>query len=127
MFSALSAPGNADRGPRGRGGGEGVRTRDHLANSRTLLAWLRSAIVLLGIAYVSARLHLVEAWSSQLLTAAIAAGSVVTTILAAMEFFQRRAAVERSFYSPDVVRCLLITAATGLLGVVALAWALLVP
>jgi putative membrane protein len=30
----------------GRGGGEGVRTRDHLANSRTFLAWMRLALTL---------------------------------------------------------------------------------
>jgi uncharacterized membrane protein YidH (DUF202 family) len=36
---------------RGRGGGEGVRTRDHLANVRTTLAWVRTGIVLMGIGY----------------------------------------------------------------------------
>jgi uncharacterized membrane protein YidH (DUF202 family) len=37
---------------RGRGGGEGVRTRDHLANVRTLLAFLRTGMVLLGLGLV---------------------------------------------------------------------------
>jgi putative membrane protein len=32
----------------GRGGGEGVRTRDHLANSRTFLAWMRLALTLVA-------------------------------------------------------------------------------
>jgi putative membrane protein len=33
----------------GRGGGEGVRTRDHLANSRTFLAWMRLALTLVAV------------------------------------------------------------------------------
>ena len=32
----------------GRGGGEGVRTRDHLANTRTFLAWMRLALGLVA-------------------------------------------------------------------------------
>jgi uncharacterized membrane protein YidH (DUF202 family) len=36
---------------RGRGGGEGVRTRDHLANVRTTLTWMRVAVVLMVAGY----------------------------------------------------------------------------
>jgi uncharacterized membrane protein YidH (DUF202 family) len=45
----------------GRGGGEGVRTRDHLANVRTFLASARAGIALAGLGYVVDRLDLVEA------------------------------------------------------------------
>ena len=45
----------------GRGGGEGVRTRDHLANVRTFLAWARAGIALAGLGVVIDRLDLVEA------------------------------------------------------------------
>jgi putative membrane protein len=45
----------------GRGGGEGVRTRDHLANVRTFLASARAGIALAGLGYVVDKLDLVEA------------------------------------------------------------------
>src|SRR5260370_22563178 len=48
------------RGPRGRGGGEGVRTRDHLANVRTTLAWVRTGMVLIGIGYGADKLAAVD-------------------------------------------------------------------
>jgi uncharacterized membrane protein YidH (DUF202 family) len=45
--------------PAGRGGGEGVRTRDHLANTRTFLSWSRIGLVLIGIGYVIDKYSLV--------------------------------------------------------------------
>jgi putative membrane protein len=44
----------------GRGGGEGPRTRDHLANVRTMLAWMRVGIALLTIGFSLDRLGLLE-------------------------------------------------------------------
>jgi uncharacterized membrane protein YidH (DUF202 family) len=44
---------------RGRGGGEGVRTRDHLANARTLQAWFRATLALLAIGYALEKLQVV--------------------------------------------------------------------
>jgi len=35
----------------GRGGGEGVRTRDHLANVRTFLSWMRLAFGLVTVGF----------------------------------------------------------------------------
>jgi putative membrane protein len=36
---------------RGRGGGEGVRTRDHMANMRTTLVWIRTGMFLMAVGY----------------------------------------------------------------------------
>jgi putative membrane protein len=44
----------------GRGGGEAVRTRDHLANVRTFLAWTRVGLALVGLGYVVDRFDLLE-------------------------------------------------------------------
>jgi len=44
----------------GSEGGEGIRVRDHLANVRTLLAWTRLAVAILGVAYVIATLNLLS-------------------------------------------------------------------
>src|SRR5215472_15757869 len=45
---------------RGRGGGEGVRTRDHLASVRTTLVWVRTGLVLMGIGYSLDKLAVLE-------------------------------------------------------------------
>jgi uncharacterized membrane protein YidH (DUF202 family) len=44
----------------GRGGGDGVRTRDHLANVRTLLAFLRTGLMLSGMGIVIDKLEAIE-------------------------------------------------------------------
>ena len=37
---------------------ESTRAREHLANERTLLAWIRTAIALMGLGFVVARFGL---------------------------------------------------------------------
>ena len=37
---------------------ESTRTREHLANERTLLAWVRTAVALMGLGFVVARFGL---------------------------------------------------------------------
>lgn len=44
----------------GRGGGEGPRTRDHLANVRTLLAWVRVGLIAMAFGYTVDRLGALE-------------------------------------------------------------------
>jgi putative membrane protein len=45
----------------GRGAGEGVRTRDHLANTRTFLAWMRLALTLVAVGYTVDKFGVVTA------------------------------------------------------------------
>ena len=42
----------------GKPGKENTRAREHLANERTLLAWIRTAIALMGLGFVVARFGL---------------------------------------------------------------------
>jgi uncharacterized membrane protein YidH (DUF202 family) len=51
---------------RGRGAGEGVRTRDHLASVRTTLAWVRTGMVLIGVGYATDELAALAAAGSAL-------------------------------------------------------------
>jgi putative membrane protein len=48
------APESGDSGP----GASPNRTRDHLANERTFLAWVRTALALIGLGFVLARMGL---------------------------------------------------------------------
>lgn len=113
---------------RGRGGGEGVRTRDHLANVRTFLAWLRTGMVLLALGFVLARLPLVgimrgragDQWAhwSGVATAAIGLGLV---ILAAARFWRARAAIEGSSLRPRVAANVVLSVLAGVGGLVVVA------
>lgn len=45
-------------GPAGRAAPSSSRTRDHLANERTFLAWVRTSLGLVGLGFVLARMGL---------------------------------------------------------------------
>jgi putative membrane protein len=105
----------------GRGGGEGVRTRDHLANLRTFLAWFRIGVLLMGLGYA---LRMVEdgpvprASNSQDGSAMGITGVGMAVIaLAAWDFARQRRAIEQSVYQPRPglhLALVGVVAATGL-------------
>ena len=93
----MATPTVTDAGPRGGGGGgAGGALSDYLAAERTLLAWIRTGLALMGFGFVVARFglfirelqvvqHGVAAWGSNGLSlwfgvALIAAGVVVTLV-----------------------------------------------
>lgn len=93
---------------RGRGGGEGVRTRDHLANVRTTLAWVRVGIVLIGIGYALDKLAAIGelmapgrglAFGRPLGVVVVACGVVVAAASLA-RFLGARARIESSRFEP---------------------------
>jgi len=108
----------------GRGGGEGVRTRDHLASSRTLQAWLRSSLALLAIGFAIEKLHLVAAGLARgpaLASLAplgrwVTAGGVVVTAASLVDFLRRRRAIEGSTFEPRLATNLALVAIAGLCG-----------
>lgn len=103
----------------GRGGGEGPRTRDHLANTRTLLAWVRVGVALLTIGYSIDRLGLIEV--QRHLAAAnslrpygigsVTAGALLTAAALA-RYLRQREAIEgdrfRSQFPLDVAMIVLV-------------------
>jgi uncharacterized membrane protein YidH (DUF202 family) len=85
----------------GRGGGEGVRTRDHLANTRTLLAWMRLALGLVAAGLSVDKLGLLHALASGqpaggdggnrgVALALVVAGGVLANLAFARFLLQRR-------------------------------------
>ena len=79
----------------GRGGGEGVRTRDHLANTRTLLAWLRLALVLMGLGFAADKVERIAGSPRSVLGVGGAAAGLVVAGLATARYLQQRAAIDR--------------------------------
>ena len=92
MNHAVGAP--------GRGGGEGVRVRDHLANVRTFLAWLRTGLVLLALGYTLVKFEVIENQPSRYLGVLAAAAGWLVVVGAGVGFFRQRRAIESAVFAP---------------------------
>lgn len=102
--------------PRGRGGGEGVRVRDHLANVRTFLAWLRAGLVLLAMGYAVAKFQVIESLPNRYLGVLAAVAGWLVIVIAGVSFIRMRRAIEAAEFAPSVAWNLglsLLTAGAG--------------
>jgi uncharacterized membrane protein YidH (DUF202 family) len=72
-----------------------VRTRDHLANTRTLLAWLRLAAALMGLGFAADKLELIAGSRRTAFGIGAAAAALVVAGLAAARFLRQRLAIDR--------------------------------
>jgi len=109
------------------------RARDHMANSRTLLAWIRTSVALVGLGFVVARFGLfLQALGTRAaggraapsLSAVIGVGLVLVGALVGalslVRFRQVQRSIEAGQFEVDV-RVELITAIAVILAAVALA------
>lgn len=98
------------------------RVRDHLANERTYLAWMRTAIALMGFGVVIVRLrafhpplthHPGNGWKLGLLFALI---GLVTVLLSTQHYFAVRYDIDSDTYEPADRWVILFSLAMILLG-----------
>jgi uncharacterized membrane protein YidH (DUF202 family) len=106
----------------GRGGGEGVRTRDHLANVRTTLTWVRIGIVSMGVGYAADKLAALDALhglAGGLRTLGhpagllVVAAGVVMSAVALPRFLRARARIESDRFAPRVGADLALVTGVG--------------
>ena len=98
------------------------RVRDHLANERTYLAWMRSAIALMGFGVVIVRLrhfqpplvpHPGTGWKLGLLFSLV---GLVTVLLSTGHYFGVRRDIDEDTYEPSDRWVILFSLAVLLLG-----------
>ncbi|HET9014851.1 MAG TPA: DUF202 domain-containing protein [Thermomicrobiaceae bacterium] len=97
-------------------GGGRANLRDHLANERTFLAWVRTAVTLIALGFVVAKFGILlreigggrapvpalTARAGAFVGVALVAGGCVTALLATAKFLRLRREIERGTiaYSP---------------------------
>ncbi len=98
------------------------RVRDHLANERTYLAWMRTAIALMGFGMVIVRLRYFQipqlprpgiGWKLGLLFAFV---GLCTVLLSTWHYFAIRYAIDEDTYEPPSRWILLFSLIFTLLG-----------
>lgn len=98
------------------------RVRDHLANERTYLAWMRTAISLMGFGMVIVRLRYFQipqlprpgiGWKLGLLFSCV---GLITVLLSTLEYFSVRRAIDEETYEPASRWIILFSLAVTLLG-----------
>lgn len=86
----------------GRSGCERVRIRDHLANVRTFLAWLRAGLVLLAMGYAVAKFQVIESLPNRYLGVLAALAGWLVIVIAGVSFMRKRHAIEAAGFAPSV-------------------------
>ncbi|OCQ92022.1 hypothetical protein BCD67_21655 [Oscillatoriales cyanobacterium USR001] len=97
------------------------RVRDHLANERTYLAWMRTAIALIGFGIVIVRLRILQSplpppgigWRLGLMFSLV---GLVTVLFSTKHYFNSRCNIDEDTYEPAEGLILLFSFAVILLG-----------
>lgn len=107
---------------------DAARAREHLANERTLLAWTRTSLTLIGLGFVVARFGLfvreLENPGSQprlrasvVIGISLVAAGLVTGAASVVRFFRARAQIDEGRFRAEYWPELLLTGVVGVLGV----------
>lgn len=78
---------------------DGVRIRDHLANVRTFLAWLRIGFVLLALGFAVAELKVAGSLPDRDVGLLVAVAGLLVIVIDGVGFIRRRRAIESGEFS----------------------------
>ena len=104
--------------------------RDHLANERTLLAWQRTALAMIGIGFLVARFAFDPAageLAGALLGTVLMLGGAGVAVVGAYRFVRTEREIDSGTYRPAVLAHLVLSATVAVAAVALAAFALLMP
>jgi putative membrane protein len=90
-----------------------VAVRDHLANERTLLAWQRTALALVGIGFLVERFALDPTGSGDagsILGALLILGGALIAVVGAYRFVRTEREIDSGSYRPAILAHLVLAA-----------------
>lgn len=86
------------------------RARDHLANERTYLAWLRTALAVLGAGAILVRLTVTEGGVTAAAAAVTVAAGVIVLGYGTFRYYRVRAQLDHEDFTPSSRGPLVMTA-----------------
>ena len=104
--------------------------RDHLANERTLLAWQRTALAMIGIGFLVARFAFDPAageLAGALMGTVLMLGGAGVAVAGAYRFVRTEREIDSGTYRPAVLAHLVLSATVAVAAVALAAFALLMP
>lgn len=119
LFKSAKAEAGKSEAPRRR---NDSRTRDHLANERTYLAWMRTAIALLGFGVVIVRLRAFQipmnttpgnGWKLGLVFSLV---GLITVLISTRQYFSVQHDIDADTYEPADRLIILFSTIVVLLG-----------
>src|SRR5262245_4291690 len=116
-----------------------ARAREHLANERTLFAWVRTALALMGLGFVVARFGLFlrsiavqdrtgppsGQLGSEIIGVALVGAGVLVTGVSLRRFLRARAQIEAGRFVPELFGDVLLAGVTVVVGLALVVYLLL--
>ncbi|MCH9817232.1 MAG: DUF202 domain-containing protein [Actinomycetia bacterium] len=100
----------------------GSRLRDHLANERTELAWIRTGVALITLGIAIDKLLITENETGRVIGLIVILGGLFSMVYATVSYIVVQKRIERDVYKPNFMGPLLLAALLSLGGIVALIW-----
>jgi putative membrane protein len=110
-----------------QGASREAETREHLANERTLLAWVRAGITLISVGFIIERTGIItgSVWASTAFGIALAVLGLLALLMGTMQYYRTKRRIMANDFAPTAAPYLVIVAGSVLFGLAFISYVLL--